>query len=99
LRLSKLFGNTLGEAPAKAEMISHQLPLRAEMIRQLAAGIYSYLSLGWRVLKKAELQEKGYEVLYDDRDESAGVKFNDADLIGIPVRLTVSTRALAAGGV
>ncbi len=41
-----------------------------------------------------DLQAKGYEVLYDDRDESAGVKFNDADLIGIPLRITVSARTL-----
>ncbi len=41
----------------------------------------------------------GYEVLYDDRDERAGVKFADADLIGAPLRLTVSERSLAAGGV
>ena len=54
LRLSKLFGNTLREVPAEAEMISHQLLLRAGMIRQLAAGIYSYLPLGWRVLQKIE---------------------------------------------
>ena len=39
-----------------------------------------------------DLQAKGYDVLYDDRNESAGVKFNDADLIGIPLRLTVSAR-------
>ena len=45
------------------------------------------------------LQAAGIEVLYDDRDESPGVKFNDADLIGLPVRLTVSERALAQGGV
>ena len=38
-------------------------------------------------------------MLYDDRDESPGVKFNDADLIGLPIRLTVSERALAQGGV
>jgi len=38
-------------------------------------------------------------VLYDDREESAGVKFADADLIGCPVRLTVSRRSLKAGGV
>jgi prolyl-tRNA synthetase len=38
-------------------------------------------------------------VLYDDRDASPGVKFNDADLIGLPLRLTVSRRALQAGGV
>jgi len=45
------------------------------------------------------LKAAGAEVLYDDRDESPGVKFNDADLIGLPLRLTVSERALAAGGV
>jgi len=43
-----------------------------------------------------ELQQAGLEVLYDDREESAGVKFNDADLIGIPLRLTVSPRNLKA---
>jgi prolyl-tRNA synthetase len=47
----------------------------------------------------AELQTAGIEVLYDDRDESPGVKFNDADLIGLPIRLTISERALAQGGV
>ncbi|MEW6094217.1 MAG: proline--tRNA ligase [Chloroflexota bacterium] len=46
----------------------------------------------------ADLQAAGIEVLYDDRDESPGVKFNDADLIGLPVRLTVSERALGQGG-
>ena len=46
-----------------------------------------------------QVTEAGVEVLYDDRDASPGVKFNDADLIGLPVRLTVSRRALQAGGV
>jgi prolyl-tRNA synthetase len=46
-----------------------------------------------------DLQAAGLEILYDDRDESPGVKFNDADLIGLPVRLTVSERALGQGGV
>jgi prolyl-tRNA synthetase len=46
-----------------------------------------------------DLQRAGLEMLYDDRDESPGVKFNDADLIGLPIRLTVSERALAQGGV
>jgi len=45
-----------------------------------------------------DLQAAGIEVLYDDRDESPGVKFNDADLIGLPVRITISERALAQGG-
>jgi len=43
-----------------------------------------------------ELVAAGLRVLYDDRDESAGVKFNDADLIGLPVRLLISERLLAA---
>ena len=43
-----------------------------------------------------ELSAAGVRVLYDDRDESAGVKFNDADLIGLPARLLVSDRLLAA---
>jgi len=44
-----------------------------------------------------ELEEAGIEVLLDDRDERAGVKFNDADLIGIPVRVTIGPKSLAAG--
>jgi prolyl-tRNA synthetase len=43
----------------------------------------------------AELEQAGIETLYDDRDESAGAKFADADLIGCPLRLTVSTKTLA----
>ena len=54
MRFSKLFGRTLREVPAEATMVSHQLLLRAGMIRPLAAGIYSYLPLGWRALKKIE---------------------------------------------
>jgi prolyl-tRNA synthetase len=45
----------------------------------------------------AELQAAGLAVLYDDREETPGVKFNDADLIGLPLRLVVSERLLAAG--
>jgi prolyl-tRNA synthetase len=41
-----------------------------------------------------ELQSAGIEVFFDDRDESPGIKFNDADLMGIPLRLTVSPRTL-----
>jgi prolyl-tRNA synthetase len=46
-----------------------------------------------------ELKSKGIEVLLDDRDERAGVKFKDADLIGIPVRITVGKKALSTGNV
>jgi len=54
MRYSKLFGKTLRQLPAEAESTSHQLLLRAGMIAQLAAGVYSYLPLGWKVLKKIE---------------------------------------------
>jgi len=43
------------------------------------------------------LEGRGVEVLFDDREESAGVKFADADLIGIPFRITVSARGMKAG--
>jgi prolyl-tRNA synthetase len=46
----------------------------------------------------ADLVKAGLEPLYDDRDERAGVKFNDADLIGLPLRVTVSARSLQNGG-
>ncbi|TET15641.1 MAG: proline--tRNA ligase, partial [Dehalococcoidia bacterium] len=46
----------------------------------------------------ADLEEKGFEVLFDDRIESAGVKFNDADLLGVPVRVVVSQRTLKSNG-
>ncbi|MDL1885885.1 proline--tRNA ligase, partial [Anaerolineae bacterium CFX8] len=47
----------------------------------------------------AALRRAGIDVLYDDRDERPGVKFNDADLIGCPLRLTVSRKSLEKGGV
>jgi prolyl-tRNA synthetase len=45
------------------------------------------------------LEDAGLEVLYDDRSESPGVKFADADLIGLPIRLTVSSKSIGKGGV
>ena len=54
MRLSKAFLKTYKEAPKEAEVISHKLMLRASMIRQLTRGVYSYLPLGYRVLKKIE---------------------------------------------
>ena len=54
MRLSQFFTKTLREVPAEAENVSHQLMLRAGMIHQVAAGVYSYLPLGWRVLRRIE---------------------------------------------
>jgi prolyl-tRNA synthetase len=47
----------------------------------------------------ARLTDAGVPVLYDDRDESPGVKFTDAELLGMPTIVTVSPRSMAAGGV
>ena len=54
MRMSNLLMPTLREVPAEAEIASHRLMLRAGLIRKLAAGIYSYLPLGLRTLKKVE---------------------------------------------
>ncbi|HDH57597.1 MAG TPA: hypothetical protein ENF16_03200 [Bacteroidetes bacterium] len=57
-----------------------------------------------KVAGKAEeiyqtLQSQGIDVLYDDRDVSPGIKFKDADLLGMPYQVLVSPKSLAAGGV
>ena len=54
MRLSTLFTQTYREAPADAELISHQLAIRAGLIRPLASGIFSFLPLGFRVKQKIE---------------------------------------------
>ncbi len=58
---------------------------RSDALREAAGALYE------------ELQEKGYDVLFDDRDARPGVKFADAELIGIPHRLVISEKGLAAG--
>lgn len=54
MRTSKLLISTLKETPADAEIVSHQLMLRAGLIRRLASGLYTWLPLGLRVLRKTE---------------------------------------------
>jgi prolyl-tRNA synthetase len=54
MKASQFFIATLKEAPADAEVVSHQLMLRAGLIRRLAAGIYSYMPMGLRVIRKVE---------------------------------------------
>src|SRR5438876_8389053 len=54
MRVSRYFLSTLKEAPAEAETISHRLMLRAGLIKRLAAGIYTWMPLGVRVLHKVE---------------------------------------------
>ena len=54
LRMSQLYAPTLKEDPVEAEVISHKLLLRAALLRKVAAGVYSFLPLGFRVLRKVE---------------------------------------------
>lgn len=54
MRASQLFFPTLREVPAEAEMVSHRLLLRAGFIRKVAAGVYDYLPLGYKVIKKIQ---------------------------------------------
>ncbi len=72
-------------APYAVSLIG--LDLDKEETRQTAEALYQ------------DMQKAGIEVLFDDRDERAGVKFNDADLIGLPIRIVISKRSLKNGGV
>jgi prolyl-tRNA synthetase len=54
MKASQTFISTLKEAPADAEIVSHQLMLRAGMVKRLGAGIYSYMPMGLRVIRKVE---------------------------------------------
>jgi len=66
MRFSRLFGKTLKEIPSEADTLSHQLLIRTGMIHQLAAGVYSYLPLGWRVLRKIE------QIIREEMDRAGG---------------------------
>ena len=66
MRVSKLFGKTLREDPAEAEFDSHRLMLKAGMIHQAAAGVYSYLPLAWRSLRKIE------QIIREEMDAAGG---------------------------
>ncbi len=61
-----MFGKTLRNAPAEAETANHQLMLRAALVQQLAAGIYSYLPIGQRVIRKIE------QIIREEMDRANG---------------------------
>jgi prolyl-tRNA synthetase len=69
MKLSKMLINTLRETPAEAEIASHQLMLRAGMMRKMASGIYNYMPLGLRVLKKIE------DIVRDEMDKTGAQEF------------------------
>ena len=68
MRLSRFFLPTLKETPAEAQIVSHRYMLRAGMVRQASAGIYSWLPLGFRVLKKIE------QIVREEQDRAGAVE-------------------------
>lgn len=66
MRTSQLYAPTLREVPAEAEVISHKLMLRAGMIRKAAGGLYTYLPLAWRTIKKIE------QIIREEMDAAGG---------------------------
>jgi len=68
MRLSQFFLPVLRETPKEAEIVSHQLMLRAGMVRQASAGIYSWLPLGFRVLKKIE------QIVREEQDRTGAIE-------------------------
>ena len=66
MRLTKLFGKTLREEPAEAELPSHRLMLKAGLIYQVTAGVYSYMPLAWRSLRKIE------QIIREEIDAAGG---------------------------
>ena len=90
MRLSKNFIPTVKEVPSDATMPSHQLMLRAGMIRPLGAGIYSFLPLGYRAIKKV------MELIRDEMDAIGGQEFHLPALN--PVELWEETGRVKAFG-
>jgi prolyl-tRNA synthetase len=70
VRISKLFSKTTREVPADADTVGHQLMVRAGLINQVAAGIYTYLPLGWRALQKIEA------IFRDEMDKAGGLELH-----------------------
>ena len=66
MRLSNLFGKTQREVPSEADTVSHQLLLKAGMIHQVTAGVYAYLPLAWRVMRKIE------QIIREEMDAAGG---------------------------
>ena len=66
MRASSLYAPTLRNTPAEAEIVSHQLMYRAGLIRKVAGGMYTFLPLGWRVIRKIE------QIIREEMDAAGG---------------------------
>ena len=71
--LSNYFLPTLKEAPREAEIVSHRLMLRAGMIKQQSAGIYSWLPLGLKVMRKVE------QIVREEQNRAGAIEGAHAD--------------------
>ncbi|MCC6644880.1 MAG: proline--tRNA ligase [Polyangiaceae bacterium] len=76
--------------------ISWPMPIAPYHVHLVTLGMDEAILAAGRTLE-AELVAKGVEVLWDDRDERPGVKFKDADLLGVPLRVTLGGKGLASG--
>ena len=70
MRLTRYFLPVLKETPADAQIVSHRLMLRAVMIRQASAGIYSWLPLGYKVLRNIE------RIVHEEQQRAGHIRFN-----------------------
>ncbi|WP_183674881.1 MULTISPECIES: proline--tRNA ligase [unclassified Janthinobacterium] len=68
MRASRFFISTLKDAPSDAEIVSHQLMMRAGMIKRLGSGIYTYMPMGLRVIRKVEA------IVRDEMNKAAGIE-------------------------
>ena len=68
MRVSRCFLPVLKESPSDAQIVSHKLMLRAGLVRQTAAGIYAWLPIGFRVLKKIE------QIVREEQDRAGAIE-------------------------
>ncbi len=68
MRLTRCFLPVMKESPSDAQIVSHKLMLRAGLVRQTAAGIYAWLPIGWRVLRKIE------QILREEQDKAGAIE-------------------------
>ena len=88
MRFTRLLGRTLKEAPADADCVSHRLLVRSGMIQQVATGVYSYMPLGWKVLRKIE------DIIREEMDKAGGQELNMPSLQ--PIELWEKSGRLAS---
>jgi prolyl-tRNA synthetase len=88
MRFSRLLGRTLKEAPADADCVSHRLLVRSGMIQQVATGVYSYMPMGWKVLRKIE------DIIREEMDKAGGQELNMPSLQ--PIELWEKSGRLAS---